>query len=149
VINREPLKAPHGEHEADPEAKQDQNQNQLQTRTGEGGVSARYYQEKILDYYVKEKNRCETIGTRCREFVSTLGRLDNRGILYAQTVAKIFGFKTVSNYRGLVHAFLRERSKFLVFYGSEPEDNKTPGVQELRMADSLKKATKKNSVKRK
>ena len=141
MINREPLKAQHGEHEADPEAKQDH------PRPGEGGLSPRYDQEKILDYYVKEKNQCQTIGTQCRDFVSTLGRLDSHGILYAQTVAKIFGFKTVSNYRGLVHAFLRERSKFLVFYGQEPEDNKTPGVQELRMTDSLRRATKKNKKK--
>lgn len=77
----------------------------------------------------------------------TLSRLDSNGILYAQTVAKVFGFKAVSNYRGLVQAFLRERSKFLVFYGQEPEDNKTPGVQEQRMTDSLRRATKKNKKK--
>jgi len=68
--------------------------------------------------------------------------------LYAQTVAKIFGFKTVSNYRGLVQAFLRERSKFLVFYGQEPEDNKTPGVQEVRMTDSLRRGNTQYNTKK-
>ena len=57
MINREPLKAQHQEQEVDPEAKQDHQ------RPGDGRISPGYYQDKILDYYVKEKNQCSTIGT--------------------------------------------------------------------------------------
>ena len=66
------------------------------------------------------------IGKQCLALLKTIGKLDQDGILYATTIAKVFGFQKVSNYQGLVSMFFREKEKYLTYYRHEPEENRIP-----------------------
>lgn len=67
-----------------------------------GELGARYYQEQIVDCYARELKDPVMISRQCLKLLKTISKLDKDGILYATTIAKVFGFKKVPNYHGLV-----------------------------------------------
>ena len=50
------------------------------------------------------------------DFVHSLHHMDQSGLLYAQTIAKVFGFRHIENYYKIVPLYLKERQKYMKFY---------------------------------
>lgn len=64
--------------------------------------------------------------------------MDQDGLLYGQTIAKVFGFKHVDNYDKIIPLYIKERQNYLKFYNSQPKDMKEFEV-EKRNEKSKKK----------
>lgn len=50
--------------------------------------------------------------------------MNEDGLLYGQTMAKVYGFKHIENYEIIVPLYIRERQNYLKFYNTQPKEMK-------------------------
>ena len=102
-------------------------------------------QQQCLNYWMHDQlknNQSSTdidvILCACFDFLHSICQMDQDGLLYGQTIAKVFGFKHVDNYDKIIPLYIKERQNYLKFYNSQPKDMKEFEV-EKRNEKSKKK----------